>query len=48
MNPKLLANKKEYIMLLSKGEEPKLYPEMLVEAGEEDPAVSGRSQLGDL
>lgn len=48
MNPKLLANKKEYIMLLSKSETPKIDPEVFIEAGEEDPAVRGEGQLGDL
>lgn len=48
MNPNLLANKKEYIMLFSKGDSPKLEPTVSSENGKEDPAISNYTTLGDL
>lgn len=48
MNPKLLANKKEYIMLLSKGYDSKLETTITGDNGKEDPAISMHESLGDL
>ena len=48
MNPKLLANKKEYIMVFSKGDNPKLETTISRDNGKEDPAISTNEPLGDL
>jgi len=48
MNPKLLTNKKEYILLLTKSNTPKLNTEIELENGVEDPAISDDQRLGNI
>lgn len=48
MNPKILANKKEFILLFSKNENPKFDTRIELENSVEDPAVIEGAQLGNI
>jgi len=49
MNPNILANKKEYILVLSKSDNVKFNPDIELENDIEDPAISENTpQLGNL
>jgi len=48
MNPKLLANKKEYVLFLSKTEVPKYHRDIRLENDVEDPAISEGKELGNI
>jgi len=48
MNPKILANKKEYVLLLSKSDDPKFNQKIKLDNNVEDPAISDDGRLGNL
>lgn len=48
MNPKVLVNKKEYVLLLSKGPDLKFNPDIQCGNGLEDPGITGDGKLGNV